>query len=153
MLSFWLCRFFLINFGKFTTIYCFEHCVVLFLLPLFLRIHYVCADIVMVSLGSLIICLFFIIFSLHSSGWIIQIDISLICCDFFLPGHKCYWIPLVIFSTSYHIFQLQNFYLVLYLNFCIFDDTYYWWYFDLMFSFCSSYLISFNSLNLFKQLT
>ena len=84
-------------------------CVVLFLLPLFLRIHYVCADIVMVSLGSLIICLFFIIFSLHSSGWIIQIDISLICCDFFLPGHKCYWIPLVIFFYKLSYFSTPEF--------------------------------------------
>ena len=37
-------------------------CVVLLFSLLFLRIHYVCADIDMVSLSSLIICLFFIFF-------------------------------------------------------------------------------------------
>jgi len=91
---------------------------------------------------------FFLFFRLNYPNWHI-FDLL----GFFLPVHKCYWVPLVIFSTSYHIFQLQNFYLVLYLNFYFFDDIYYWWYFDLMFSFCSSYLISFSSLNLFKQLT
>lgn len=69
-------------------------CAVLLFSLLFLKIHYVCADIDMVSLSSLIICLFFIFFlSILQAGLLTYFWFV----GFFLPFHKCYWFPLVIF--------------------------------------------------------